>query len=78
MAAQRADNCRRARTHMATLDSGMRMSRTNDKGEREVLDDKQRADEINAHAPGHRLGLPRILSRGRTPNRASRATPITA
>jgi Domain of unknown function (DUF4124) len=47
VAAQRAENCRRARTHMATLDSGTRLSRTNEKGEREILDDKQRADEIN-------------------------------
>ncbi|MBE7418634.1 MAG: DUF4124 domain-containing protein [Ideonella sp.] len=46
LAAQRADNCRRARSHMATLDSGIRLSRTNDKGEREVLDDKQRAEEV--------------------------------
>ena len=30
----------------ANLDSGMRMARTNDKGEREVLDDAQRADEL--------------------------------
>ena len=47
VAAQRAENCRRARSHMASLDSGIRLSRTNDKGEREILDDKQRADEIN-------------------------------
>ena len=30
---------------MRTLESGMRLARTNDKGEREILDDKQRADE---------------------------------
>ena len=47
VAAQRAENCRRARSHMASLDSGIRLSRTNDKGEREILDDKQRADEIS-------------------------------
>jgi hypothetical protein len=47
VAAQRAENCRRARSHMASLDSGIRLSRTNDKGEREILDDKQRADEVN-------------------------------
>jgi len=46
VAAQRAENCRRARSHMSTLDSGIRLSRTNEKGEREILDDKQRADEI--------------------------------
>ncbi|MDP3083263.1 MAG: DUF4124 domain-containing protein, partial [Rubrivivax sp.] len=45
LAGQRADNCRRARAHVAALDSGMRIARTNDKGEREVLDDKARADE---------------------------------
>lgn len=45
IAAQRADNCSRARTHLATLESGQRMARINDKGEREVLDDKARADE---------------------------------
>ena len=47
VAAQRAENCRRARSHMATLDSGIRLSRTNEKGEREILDDKQVADEMN-------------------------------
>lgn len=46
VAAARAENCQRARSHMSTLDSGVRLSRTNDKGEREILDDKQRADEI--------------------------------
>jgi hypothetical protein len=47
VAQQRAENCKRARSHMASLDSGIRLSRVNDKGEREILDDKQRADEIN-------------------------------
>ncbi|HET7527631.1 MAG TPA: DUF4124 domain-containing protein [Burkholderiaceae bacterium] len=46
IAAARADNCQRAKAHMSTLDSGVRLSRTNEKGEREILDDKQRADEI--------------------------------
>ena len=46
VAAQRSENCKRARAHMASLDSGIRLSRTNDKGEREILDDKQRAEEI--------------------------------
>jgi hypothetical protein len=45
LAAQRADNCKRARNQLATLDSGQRIARVNDKGEREVLDDKARADE---------------------------------
>jgi hypothetical protein len=35
----------RARSHLPTLESGQRIARTNDKGEREVLDDKGRADE---------------------------------
>jgi hypothetical protein len=46
LAAQRADNCRRARSHLATLDSGVRMVRTNEKNEREILNDAQRADEV--------------------------------
>jgi hypothetical protein len=46
LAAQRADNCRRARTQLGTLESGQRIARTNDKGEREFLDDKARADEV--------------------------------
>jgi hypothetical protein len=45
-AAQRADNCTRAKGQLATLDSGIRLAHTNPKtGEREFLDDKQRADE---------------------------------
>jgi Domain of unknown function (DUF4124) len=46
LAAQRSENCRRARGHMSALESGQRMARTNDKGEREVLDDRGRADEM--------------------------------
>lgn len=46
VAGQRAENCQRARQHLATLDSGMRVARLNDKGEREILDDKGRADEV--------------------------------
>lgn len=45
-AAQRADNCRRARAYLSDLQSGQRIARTNDKGEREVLDDKARAEEL--------------------------------
>ena len=44
-AAARADNCRRARAQLAAMDSGQRIARLNDKGEREVLDDKGRAEE---------------------------------
>jgi type IV secretory pathway VirB10-like protein len=43
---QRAENCRRARSHLSALESGQRMARMNDKGEREVLDDKGRAEEM--------------------------------
>ena len=43
--AQRTENCRRARSHLATLDSGQRIARVNENGEREVIDDRARADE---------------------------------
>ena len=46
LAQQRAENCRRARSHVVALESGQRIARTNDKGEREILDDKGRADEM--------------------------------
>ena len=45
LSTQRAENCRAARGHLTALESGQRIARTNDKGEREVLDDKGRADE---------------------------------
>ena len=45
-AAQRADNCARAKSHLSALSDGLRIARTNDKGEREILDDKGRADEM--------------------------------
>lgn len=46
VATAKAENCARARNQMKTFDSGIRITRTNDKtGEREFLDDKQRADE---------------------------------
>ncbi|WP_225782881.1 DUF4124 domain-containing protein [Xenophilus sp. Marseille-Q4582] len=45
IAKARADNCARARRGKATLDSGMRLARLNEKGEREVLDDQARATE---------------------------------
>jgi len=45
-AAARADNCKRAMNYKNSLDSGLRISRLNDKtGEREILDDDQRAAE---------------------------------
>jgi Domain of unknown function (DUF4124) len=46
VAALRADNCGRAKAQMNTLKSGIRIAQTNAKtGEREYLDDKQRAEE---------------------------------
>ncbi len=45
-AARRADNCQRARSMAATLETGQRIARINDKGEREFLDDAQRAAEV--------------------------------
>ena len=41
-----AENCARARQMKATYDSGQRIARTNAKGEREILDDSQRAAEV--------------------------------
>ncbi len=46
LAQQRAENCRSARSHLTTLDSGQRIARVNDKGEREVLDDRARAEDM--------------------------------
>jgi hypothetical protein len=45
LAKARADNCARAKQSKATFDSGVRISTTNDKGEREILDDAARASE---------------------------------
>jgi hypothetical protein len=42
----RAENCSRARGHLAALGEGQRIARTNAQGEREVLDDKGRAEEM--------------------------------
>lgn len=46
VAKARADNCARAKRSKATFDSGVRVSTTNDKGEREIMDDAARANEI--------------------------------
>lgn len=43
--AARADNCARAQGQLRQLDDGIRIARVNEKGEREVLDDKARAAE---------------------------------
>lgn len=45
VAKAKADNCNRARQGKATMDSGMRVARMNDKGEREIMDDQARAAE---------------------------------
>ena len=44
-AAAKAANCEAAKAQLRNLDSGMRMSRVNEKGEREFLSDKDRATE---------------------------------
>lgn len=41
----KAENCARARQAKSGMDSGVRIARTNDKGEREFLDDAARAEE---------------------------------
>jgi hypothetical protein len=43
--AARAETCKRARSYLQSIEEGQRMARTNDKGEREVFDDKIRAEE---------------------------------
>lgn len=43
--AVRAENCQRARQQLALVNSGQRMQRLNDRGERVVVDDAGRADE---------------------------------
>ena len=45
-AVARAENCTRAKGQLRALEDGMRLARTNEKGEREILDDKGRAAEI--------------------------------
>nr|WP_315225446.1 DUF4124 domain-containing protein [uncultured Albidiferax sp.] len=45
-AAAQAENCTRAKQSKANFDSGLRIARTNDKGEREILDDAARAAEL--------------------------------
>jgi hypothetical protein len=45
IAKTKADNCVRAKQAKAGLDSGVRLSRTNQLGEREILDDAARAAE---------------------------------
>ena len=45
-AAIRKDNCSRAKAALPGLQGGQRIARINDKGEREVLDDAGRAEEV--------------------------------
>ncbi len=45
MAVARADNCVRAKAQVRSMESGVRVARTNEKGEREFLDDAARAAE---------------------------------
>jgi hypothetical protein len=45
LAGVRAEHCTRAKRSKATIDSGVRVATTNDKGEREVMSDAQRAAE---------------------------------
>jgi|688.fasta_scaffold373779_3 hypothetical protein len=45
IAKAKAENCERAKSGLATLQSGVRMSSVNAKGEREVFDDAKRASE---------------------------------
>ena len=45
VAKAKAENCDRAKTGLATLQSGVRMSSVNAKGEREIFDDARRAAE---------------------------------
>jgi len=47
VAKTKAENCERAKSGLATLQSGMRMSAVNAKGEREVFDDAKRSSETN-------------------------------
>ena len=44
-AAQRTDNCERAKASLRGLESGARIARVNEKGEQEVIDDAMRAAE---------------------------------
>ncbi|MEJ5988887.1 DUF4124 domain-containing protein [Ramlibacter sp. PS3R-8] len=46
VAAIQADNCARAKTAKNGFDAGYRVAQTNAKGEREIMDDNQRAVEV--------------------------------
>jgi hypothetical protein len=42
----RVENCARAKQAKATFDSGVRVSRINEKGERDIMDEAARASEV--------------------------------
>src|SRR5450830_498425 len=42
----KVENCARAKQAKTSFDSGVRIARTNDKGEREVMDDAARTSEV--------------------------------
>ena len=44
-AAERQENCKQARSYLQALESGVRISRNDEKGERSVLDDQGREQE---------------------------------
>ena len=46
LATARAENCARAKSYIQALEEGQRIARTNAKGEREILDDQGRAEEV--------------------------------
>jgi Domain of unknown function (DUF4124) len=46
VAAAKAENCNRARANKASYDSGVRMMRVDAKGERQFIDDNQKAEEV--------------------------------
>jgi Domain of unknown function (DUF4124) len=46
LASQKVENCGRARSQLATLESGIRIAQTNAKGEREFMDDRARQGEV--------------------------------
>lgn len=48
LAAQRADNCQRAQAQLALLDSGRRLQRLNERGERMPVDEAARAEDVQA------------------------------
>lgn len=52
VAATKADNCVRARAQLRTLDSGQRIARVNEKGERQIVDDAARAEETRRAQDG--------------------------